>query len=254
VTPAAWYPDPYVPGQLRWWDGSTWTAHTAAGPGPAAVATGAATTAAAPKGHAVAIALVAAVVAVALVATTAAAHLAGPQRRVAAADPGLSDRASAAGVPLLDREGAVTHTHTLLRTLVDGAARPVPAGIGLNPATGQIAAVHTHDRSGIVHVESPRAHDAYTVGQFLELWGAGGDDDEVCATFVAGPCAVTVVVVTPTDQDRALFADYGPMPATAAVDAADLDTELAQGAVIEVRLSTRPGASRPGDGGDTTAS
>lgn len=30
--PAGWYHDPQVPGQLRWWDGSTWTAHTAAVP------------------------------------------------------------------------------------------------------------------------------------------------------------------------------------------------------------------------------
>ena len=28
LPPAAWYPDPHVPGLLRWWDGNTWTAHT----------------------------------------------------------------------------------------------------------------------------------------------------------------------------------------------------------------------------------
>jgi uncharacterized protein DUF2510 len=27
--PAAWYPDPYQPGQLRWFDGQQWTPHTA---------------------------------------------------------------------------------------------------------------------------------------------------------------------------------------------------------------------------------
>lgn len=26
--PAGWYPDPQVPGQLRYWDGTAWTAHT----------------------------------------------------------------------------------------------------------------------------------------------------------------------------------------------------------------------------------
>src|SRR6202012_717411 len=35
--PAGWYADPQVPGQLRYWDGATWTAHTApaAAPPPA---------------------------------------------------------------------------------------------------------------------------------------------------------------------------------------------------------------------------
>ncbi len=28
TTPAAWYPDPQVPGQKRWWDGRQWTEHT----------------------------------------------------------------------------------------------------------------------------------------------------------------------------------------------------------------------------------
>jgi uncharacterized RDD family membrane protein YckC len=30
-TPPGWYPDPSVPGQQRYWDGGTWTDHTAPG-------------------------------------------------------------------------------------------------------------------------------------------------------------------------------------------------------------------------------
>jgi hypothetical protein len=39
AAPAGWYPDASVPGQLRYWDGATWTAHTSpsgAPPPPAA--------------------------------------------------------------------------------------------------------------------------------------------------------------------------------------------------------------------------
>jgi hypothetical protein len=252
VTPPSWHPDPHVPGQLRWWDGSTWTTHVAANPDPAAIGIGAPPVPAGTRRPAVVFAIVAVAVVAAVVAT---ARLTSPNRPVAAApDRGLADRASAAQVPLLDREGAVTHTHTLVRVLVDGADHPVPASIGRNAAGGQIAAVHTHDRSGIVHVESPRANDTYTVGQFLELWGAGRDHDEVCATVAGAPCDVAVVVVAPTAEDRALFANYGPMPTIPALAAADLDTELAQGAVIEVRLSTQAATPGIGRGGATSDS
>jgi hypothetical protein len=30
-TPAGWFPDPQLPGQLRYWDGAAWTAHTQPG-------------------------------------------------------------------------------------------------------------------------------------------------------------------------------------------------------------------------------
>ncbi|WP_205474457.1 RDD family protein [Nocardioides sp. SYSU D00038] len=35
-TPGGWHPDPTQPGQLRWWDGTRWTEHTAPAAPPAA--------------------------------------------------------------------------------------------------------------------------------------------------------------------------------------------------------------------------
>jgi hypothetical protein len=34
VVPAGWFPDPYVPGQLRYWNGVQWTDDTQASPSP----------------------------------------------------------------------------------------------------------------------------------------------------------------------------------------------------------------------------
>jgi len=43
-TPAGWFPDPQAPGQLRYWDGAGWTAHTQQGaPTAAPTAPGAVT-------------------------------------------------------------------------------------------------------------------------------------------------------------------------------------------------------------------
>jgi hypothetical protein len=45
----------------------------------------------------------------------------------------------------------------------------VPAGIGIDPAVGY-APLHTHDPSGVIHVESPTVR-TYTLGQFFAVWG-----------------------------------------------------------------------------------
>ncbi len=81
------------------------------------------------------------------------------------------------------REQVVYHVHTHLAVYVDGALRPVPAGIGLvRPAVAQQTVdgpfygatdcyywLHVHAQDGIIHIESPTAK-TYTLGQFFALW------------------------------------------------------------------------------------
>jgi hypothetical protein len=150
----------------------------------------------------------------------------------------LSENAERAGIPVLDQEGTATHTHTMLRMTLDGEDLVVPPGIGIAAREGQIAAVHTHDDSGVLHVESPHRNDVYTIGQFLTLWGVGDTEEELCATFADGPCTVTVGVVAPTRADETAFEDYGEMPTSPPIEAAGLATELAQGAVLGIDLTT----------------
>jgi hypothetical protein len=83
---------------------------------------------------------------------------------------GLAERLQVIGVPPLSPlEGTAVHIHQHLDLYVDGRKVTVPAGIGIDPAVG-FAPLHTHDPSGVLHVESPTVR-TYTLGQFFAVWG-----------------------------------------------------------------------------------
>jgi hypothetical protein len=110
-----------------------------------------------------------------------------------AASPALVRNTTLAKVPLLTAEGVATHIHTSLVVMVDGKEKEVPAGIGIDEASGHIAALHTHDTSGLVHLESAKENDSYTLEQFLTVWGMPTDAAGRCAFFGAtSPCTLTV--------------------------------------------------------------
>lgn len=60
----------------------------------------------------------------------------------------------------------VSHTHALLSIYRDGVRLAVPASIGLTGCTYEI---HTHDRTGVVHIE-PSVTRTFTLGQFFAVW------------------------------------------------------------------------------------
>lgn len=62
------------------------------------------------------------------------------------------------------------HTHQHLDILIHGKAVTVPANIGISSAPKFISPLHTHDASGVIHVESPTI-ETFTLGQFFDVWG-----------------------------------------------------------------------------------
>lgn len=82
----------------------------------------------------------------------------------------LADRLAPAGLHGLTMEGAVVHIHQHLDLFVNGRRLQVPALIGIDPAGGFLTEIHTHDASGIVHVESPTRR-SFTLGQLFCEWG-----------------------------------------------------------------------------------
>jgi hypothetical protein len=83
----------------------------------------------------------------------------------------LKERLAADNLPALSEEGTALHTHEHLDLMIHGTAVPVPSGIGIHEsAPGFIAPIHTHDATGIIHVESPIVA-TFTLGQFFDIWG-----------------------------------------------------------------------------------
>lgn len=81
----------------------------------------------------------------------------------------LAQRVKQIGIPPGGKEKF--HIHALLHIYVNGLLSPVPADIGIDQAKGVESSLHTHDRTGIIHMEAPRPYN-YTLGDFFSVWGA----------------------------------------------------------------------------------
>jgi hypothetical protein len=62
------------------------------------------------------------------------------------------------------------HVHAHLDIIVDGKPFIVPSQIGIDPDGRCLYWLHTHDVSGIIHIESPVKRE-FTIGNFIDIWG-----------------------------------------------------------------------------------
>ena len=86
----------------------------------------------------------------------------------APADP--SAAAATAGLPMLGSEGSALHIHAHLDVLANGTPVEVPADLGIDVPAQKISPLHTHDTTGVIHVESPMKSATFTLGQFFDEW------------------------------------------------------------------------------------
>jgi hypothetical protein len=106
---------------------------------------------------------------------------------------------AAAGLPMLRREGNVEHIHTHLDVLVDGAPVTVPANIGIDMSRRTISPLHTHDASGVIHIESP-VQRQFSLGEFFSEWLVSLSADNI-GGLRAGDGKVVRVFVNGTQQN-----------------------------------------------------
>jgi hypothetical protein len=94
-----------------------------------------------------------------------------------------SASATQAGLPMLGQEMLQVHYHAHIDLMVRGARVPIPVGVGIDTAQQKISPLHTHDTTGIVHIESG-ADIPFRLSQFFTEWGQPLDASRV------GPVAV----------------------------------------------------------------
>jgi hypothetical protein len=80
----------------------------------------------------------------------------------------LPERLSELKLPPVGNEKL--HIHAALHIYKEGLLMPVPAEVGLDPAKHIEASLHTHDSTGIIHMEAARRFD-FTLGDFFKVWG-----------------------------------------------------------------------------------
>lgn len=82
----------------------------------------------------------------------------------------VARRVASAGLSL-GAMGTAEHYHPQLRIVVNGSDLPIPANIGVDPATGAMSAVHTHEEDGTIHIEAHKVGEVFTLGQLFTQWG-----------------------------------------------------------------------------------
>ncbi len=62
-----------------------------------------------------------------------------------------------------------THVHAHVMMYVNGTKTSMPANVGIAPDGSCLYWLHTHDDSGVIHIEAP-AGVSVTFGNFLDIW------------------------------------------------------------------------------------
>jgi hypothetical protein len=155
--------------------------------------------------------------------------LPGTQRTVPPwnADDGTSlrGRLKAMGLAPLPQEGTVVHIHQHLDLYVNGQKVTVPALIGISEVGQFFSPLHTHDPTGIIHVESATA-SSFSLGEFFGVWGVQltrttigslhTGNGKVLRTWVNGKplnADPTRIVLTPHQEIVIAYGTPAQMPA-----------------------------------------
>jgi len=104
----------------------------------------------------------------ALAPTLSVASSPGPLGATARPQPVGGTGQTVDGIPCESSESLTYHAHAHLAIIANGQPIAVPANIGIPGRC--IYWLHTHDATGVIHVEAPSPRD-FTLGNFFDIWG-----------------------------------------------------------------------------------
>ena len=89
--------------------------------------------------------------------------------------PNTDNLAGAIAALGLPPAGSTTHYHSHITMYVDGQKVVVPQNIGIDEGTNTLSPIHTHDTSGVIHVESDTADFTSNLQNVFDIWGVKFD-------------------------------------------------------------------------------
>jgi hypothetical protein len=105
--------------------------------------------------------------------------------------------------PIPELTPLALHIHEHLTILISGKSRVVPALIGARLPAGFLP-IHTHDTSGIIHVEST-LNRTFTLGDFFSVWGQPFNSQQILGSQVD---ATHKIVMTVNGRVRKSFDNW----------------------------------------------
>jgi len=95
------------------------------------------------------------------------------------------------GIQCNNTEQLVSHIHAHLDIFINGQPYTIPSQIGITDKC--FYWLHTHDESGVIHIESPVAKE-YTIGQFFDIWNKKFSNTQILDNIVNGKNTLSVYV------------------------------------------------------------
>jgi hypothetical protein len=153
----------------------------------------------------------------AVIATLTAGPLAGAPAGINSFALAAADGRPIAGIQCERQEYGDFHIHAHVDIFIDGKSKGVPAMIGILPAQKCLYWMHTHNDSGIVHIEAPKKR-AFTLAQFFEIWkttGAGAPErKDAPKIFVDGRRVEKAIDQVELGDHMEIAVVYGKEPAS----------------------------------------